>query len=301
MRHVCLRNPCLLWNLSLHFLPEAWGPWERRDASPARWGCIMLAKDRVVVSKLWITGYSLWSRLSYRCDSCKPMKNCWESAFSLCGLEVGLPAFQLPMFAKCDALPKRNEFGRLCFRHCWKRPICDMLYFRNPFPSFFARTLNSLGVQRVGKGDLLSREAQSSSNMVRMDVWVVNQWWIRMIIVCIQIWYPCWIQASHACHSQVSNRFFGLWSPRRSVVASFNAAPWSNEELPAFQLPMFAKCDAIPKRIELDMFCFRNPVPLFFAKAFNSLGVQRVGKGDLLRGELQSSLNIVRIDVWVVN
>ena len=24
MRHACLRNPCLLWNLSLHFLPEAW-------------------------------------------------------------------------------------------------------------------------------------------------------------------------------------------------------------------------------------------------------------------------------------
>ena len=28
--------------------------------------------------------------------------------FSLRGLEVGLPAFQLPMFAKCDALPKRG-------------------------------------------------------------------------------------------------------------------------------------------------------------------------------------------------
>ena len=36
------------------------------------------------------------------------MKNCQDSAFSLCGLEVGLPAFQLPMFAKCDALPKKG-------------------------------------------------------------------------------------------------------------------------------------------------------------------------------------------------
>ena len=68
----------------------------------------MLPKDSVVVSKLWITGYSLWSRLSYRCDSCKPMKNSWESVLSLCGLEVGLPAFQLPLFAKCDALLKRG-------------------------------------------------------------------------------------------------------------------------------------------------------------------------------------------------
>ena len=32
------------------------------------------------------------------------MKNCRDSASSLCDLETGLPAFQLPMFATCDAL-----------------------------------------------------------------------------------------------------------------------------------------------------------------------------------------------------
>ena len=32
------------------------------------------------------------------------------ASFSNSGLEVGLPAFQLPMFAKCDALPKRDLF-----------------------------------------------------------------------------------------------------------------------------------------------------------------------------------------------
>ena len=31
MPHVCLRNPGLLWNLSLLSLPEAWGPWERQQ------------------------------------------------------------------------------------------------------------------------------------------------------------------------------------------------------------------------------------------------------------------------------
>ena len=36
------------------------------------------------------------------CDCWKPMKNCR----SLSELEAGLPAFELPMFAKCDALPK---------------------------------------------------------------------------------------------------------------------------------------------------------------------------------------------------
>ena len=36
-----------------------------------------------------------------------------ESAFSNSGLEVGLPAFQLPMFAKCDALPRGDLFDML--------------------------------------------------------------------------------------------------------------------------------------------------------------------------------------------
>ena len=44
------------------------------------------------------------------CDSCKPMNNCRDWAFSNSGLEVGLPAFQLPMFPKCDTLPKGDLF-----------------------------------------------------------------------------------------------------------------------------------------------------------------------------------------------
>ena len=46
------------------------------------------------------------------------------------------------------------------------RHVC----FRNPFPLFSARAFNSLEVHRVGKGELLSRESQSSSNIVRVDV-----------------------------------------------------------------------------------------------------------------------------------
>ena len=41
------------------------------------------------------------------------MKNCRDWVFSHTGLEVGLPAFQLPMFAECDALPKRDLFDVL--------------------------------------------------------------------------------------------------------------------------------------------------------------------------------------------
>ena len=39
------------------------------------------------------------------------------------------------------------------------------------FPAFFfAKTVNSSRDQRVGKGELLSQESQSSSNIVRVDV-----------------------------------------------------------------------------------------------------------------------------------
>ena len=51
-------------------------------------------------------------------ESHEAMKNCQDSAFSLCGLEVGLPAFQLPLFAKCDALPKKG--------------LCNMFVKGNP-------------------------------------------------------------------------------------------------------------------------------------------------------------------------
>ena len=41
-------------------------------------------------------------------QSHKAMKNCRDWAFSNSGLEVWLPAFQLPMLTKCDALPKSD-------------------------------------------------------------------------------------------------------------------------------------------------------------------------------------------------
>ena len=41
------------------------------------------------------------------------MKNCRDSSLSLRGLEARLPAFQLPMFAKCEALPKGDLFDML--------------------------------------------------------------------------------------------------------------------------------------------------------------------------------------------
>ena len=121
-------------------------------------------------------------------------------------------------------------------RHC-RKEICSTCFFKESIPAkfpvfIFARTFKSWRDQRVGKRVLLSRESQSSSNS-RVDVWVLNQWWIRMIFrrkFCIpKICSPRSIQATHAhaCHSGVSiiYRFFGFWSPRTTSAASCKSWP----------------------------------------------------------------------------
>ena len=72
----------------------------------------------VVVCKICYVQYSdCVQDLDYRtlmvlsvvlCDCCRPTNSRRDWAFSNSGLEVGLPAFQLPVFAKYDALPKRD-------------------------------------------------------------------------------------------------------------------------------------------------------------------------------------------------
>ena len=103
------------------------------------------------------------------------MKNELLTSFSNTGSEVGLPAFQLPTYAKCDALPQRDFFGMF---------VSGVGSCR----SFLQRHFFSWRDQRVCKQGLThwvgSRESQPSSNIVRVDVWVVNQWWIRMILAC---------------------------------------------------------------------------------------------------------------------
>ena len=90
-------------------LPEAWGPWELQHAPPTHYGCIMLAKDRVVVSKLWITDYWLWSRLFYTATAASQWRIVEIDLLATVGWKQGCqPAFQLPMLAKCDAQPKRD-------------------------------------------------------------------------------------------------------------------------------------------------------------------------------------------------
>ena len=94
---------------------------------------------------------------------------------------------------------------------------------------FFAKTFHSLEDQTVGKGEILSWKSQSSSCIVRVDAWVVNQWMIQTMILHRKysgpkICCPPSIQATHACHSEVSTRFFALWSPK-PFVSIFRCRP----------------------------------------------------------------------------
>ena len=70
--------------------------------------------------------------------------NCGDWDFSHSGLEARLPAFQLPMFSKCDALPKGD--------------LWEMLFFSGIYFSIFS----SKDIQR--QGQCLSCESVMDSN-----------------------------------------------------------------------------------------------------------------------------------------
>ena len=127
VRHVCLRNPFppFLFGIpSIQSLPEVWGSWEQQPA--LNYGCIMpmpslqvkentclMRRSRgfghgVVVSKICYNAVIVLSVVLWDC--CKPTNTCRDGAFSNSGLEVWLPAFQLPIFSKCAPLPKRDLF-----------------------------------------------------------------------------------------------------------------------------------------------------------------------------------------------
>ena len=128
-RHVCLRNPFppfLFGFRCIQSLPEAWGSWERQHPPPVlHYACIMpipslqlQKRDQSHAEK-----QRVWSRscVSQNCYNNVSSVTAANKAFSLCRLEVRLPAFQLPIFPECGALRKRD--------------LCDMLIcLRNPFP-----------------------------------------------------------------------------------------------------------------------------------------------------------------------
>ena len=210
---------------------KAWGPWERQHTPSAPHdGCIMLAKDRVQVSKIWITGHWLWSWLSYLRDCFKSTKNRTDSALSLRGLEAGLPAFQLPMFAKCDALPKQIKEsipatvcllaipGIQSLPAAWGscEPHCGCIM---PIPS-------------------LQLQKKDSSHAEKQRVW------------------------SRSCGLQESLRFTYPFTDCAAMWQQAFSLRGLEVGLPAFQLPMFAKCDALRNPFPPFVFGFRSIHPL---------------------------------------
>ena len=73
------------------------------------------------------------------------MKNCRDSSLSLRGLEARLPAFKLPMFAKCDALPKQI-----------KESIPTILFgnFKHPVPTLHYACVMPIPLLQLQKKDL---------------------------------------------------------------------------------------------------------------------------------------------------
>ena len=61
------------------------------------------------------------------------------SGCRLCGLKVGRPAFQLPMFEKCDSLPKKRFVRHVCLRN-----PCRVSKSKPPLPSRSLRSLRAV-------------------------------------------------------------------------------------------------------------------------------------------------------------
>ena len=83
---------------------------------------LLQLQEKIAKACLMQRSRGVWSRIcgvlsTVLWDCCKPMNRCRDRAFSNSGLEVGLPAFQLPMFAKCDC---RKE---ICSTYLFKASI----------------------------------------------------------------------------------------------------------------------------------------------------------------------------------
>ena len=221
--HVRLRNP-----FPLGF------SWELQHALPAlHYGCIMLAKDRVEVSKIWITGHRLWSRLSYIPDCWKSMKNCRDSAFSLRGLEAGLWAFRVQMLATCDDMLFLESIPAIPF---WNSkpplPTRSLRFLRAAVPSSnSALWLHHAHpfVAAAEKTCLMQRSRGFGHGVVVSQICYNG-----VFVLSVVVWDCC--KPANTCRD---------WAFSNSGL---------EVGLPAFQLPMFAKCDALPKRDLFHMF-----------------------------------------------
>ena len=197
-------------------------------------------------------------------DCFKSTTNCRDSAFSLRGLEAGLPAFQLPMFSKCDALPKGERF-------VWH--VC----LRNPFPLFLFgfRSLQSLpeagfwepqyvppGLHYACIMPIPSLQLKIKTSLMQRSKGFGHG--VVVSKICYVIYSDCVQDLDYRILIVLSVVTRGCCKPmsncRDWAFRNIGLEVW----LPAFQPPMVSKCDALPKGERFVWHvCLRNPFPLF--------------------------------------
>ena len=162
--------------------------------------------------------------------------------FSLCGLEAGLPAFQLPMVGKCEVLPKKDLFDLLVSgiysRHSFSDFQASTPYTRSRFLTAIVRSTSSAWwwyhahhfVAASEKSTCLMQRSKAFGHAVVVSKICCN----TVIVPSVVLWDCC--KLMKICRD---------WAFSNSGL---------EVGLPAFQLPMFAKCDALPKGDLLDMF-----------------------------------------------
>ena len=159
-------------------------------------------------------------------DCCKPMNSCQEWAFSISGLEVWLQAFQLPMIAKCEAVP--NEICRSCLFQEFI-PVIPLGMSKQPLPTR----------RRFLRAAARSTSCTSSALLHHAHPFVAAA-------------------EKNLSHAQKQRGW--SWSCAMSLLQTINNyRDWAFSSsgleagLPAFLLPLFTKCDALPEGDLFDM------------------------------------------------
>ena len=236
-RNVCLRNPFspfLLGTRSPH------SPWERAAACSTvstwlRHSQICCSWRRKPVSCREGEGLvtELWSpkmvSIYWLCSSVTTA----DKAFSLRGLEAGLWAFRLPMFATYDDMLFSESIPAIPF---WNSkpplPTRSLRFLRAAAPSSTsALWLHHAHpfVAAAGKTSLLQRSRGLGHGVVVSKI-CYNTVFVLSVVLC-------------DCCKPMNHCWDGAFSNSELEVG-----------LPALQLPMFPNSDSLPKRDLCDMF-----------------------------------------------
>ena len=214
---------------------------------------VMYTYNTVIVSKVWVTGYWLCSQLWHvtAANQWNPMNNCrdWQDwDFSIRGLEVGLPAFQLPMFSKCDALPKADIVWHVCLRNpclLWNLSLHCLPEAWGPWePQYAPTVLHHACIMPIPS---LQLQKKDQSHAEKQRVWSRSCGLQELL------------QYTDCSSMNAAKKAFSLrgleWGCRPF------SCPWSEND---------GKCDALPKGDLLDMFVsgiHACPIPgIFFCK-----------------------------------